>query len=210
MQLLLDAPWLAAALPVALTAIVAAGGSRLAPLTRWLAMLGPLAVLATGLAHLSALTEGEPAAPFVGSVTASGSLSWLSVGDVALRVGYAVDGLVALMLVVVGFVALMVMVFSVGYMAEDRGLARYYAVLSLFTASMTGLVLADGLLGLFIAWELVGACSYLLIGFWFDKPSAAAAAKKAFIVTRIGDVGLLLGDSAAVVEDGGRPRATQR
>ena len=192
MQLLLEAPWLAAAVPVALAVIVAAGGSKAAPFTRWLAMLGPLAVLATGLAHLGAMEEAETAAPYVGSVTAAASTTWLSVGESALRIGYAVDGLAALMLVVVGFVALMVMVFSVGYMAGEGGLARYYAVLSLFTASMTGLLLADGLIGLFVAWELVGACSYLLIGFWFQKPSAAAAAMKAFVVTRIGDVGLFV------------------
>ncbi|MBE0475728.1 MAG: NADH-quinone oxidoreductase subunit L [Coriobacteriia bacterium] len=192
MRLLLDAPWLAAAVPVALAAIVAAGGSRLAPVTRWVAALGPLAVLLTGLAHIAGRGEGEAASPFVGGLTASASVPWIEIGGRSLDVGYAVDGLTSIMLVVVGFVALMVMVFSVGYMAGDRGLARYYAVLSLFTASMTGLVLADGLVGLFIAWELVGVCSYLLIGFWFEKPTAAAAAMKAFLVTRVGDVGLFV------------------
>ncbi|MCE5191678.1 MAG: NADH-quinone oxidoreductase subunit L [Actinomycetia bacterium] len=187
-----DAPWIAVALPLGLALVVGAGGSRLAPFMRWLAMLGPLAVLGTGIAHLGAAGSGGVTAPFVSATTAAGSLTWISVGDFALKIGYAVDGLTAVMLVVVGFVALMVMVFSVGYMADDPGQARYFALLSLFTASMTGLVIADGLVGLFVFWELVGACSYLLIGFWFNKPSAAAAAMKAFIVTRIGDVGLFV------------------
>ena len=85
------------------------------------------------------------------------------------------------------------MVFSVGYMAEDEGWNRYFALLALFTGSMSLLVIADSFVGLFIGWELVGACSYLLIGFWFRKPSAAAAATKAFLTTRVGDVGLLVG-----------------
>lgn len=192
METLLQAPWLAAAIPLALAAIVAAGGTRSATVTKWLAMAGPVAVLATGLVSFGRLGEGEGVAPFVGEVTAQGSTTWFGVGDQVLTVGYAVDGLTAMMLVVVGFVALMVMLFSVGYMAGDGGMARYYSVLSLFTASMTGLILADGFIALFIAWELVGACSYLLIGFWFEKPSAAAAAMKAFLVTRIGDVGLFV------------------
>src|SRR5574340_420470 len=193
MSVLIDAPWLAIVLPLLLMIIAAVGGSRFASFTRWLAMLGPLAVLATGIAHLGALGEsGGAVAPFVNATTAAGSATWFKVGDFALTIGYAVDGLTALMLSVVGFVALMVMLFSVGYMAREDGIARYYALLSLFTASMTGLVLADGLVGLFVGWELVGACSYLLSGFWFNKPSAAAAAMKAFIVTRIGDVGLFV------------------
>ncbi len=92
-----------------------------------------------------------------------------------------------------GVVALCVVVFSVGYMADDKGWNRYFALLSLFTGSMSLLVIADSFVGLFIGWELVGACSYLLIGFWFEKPTAAAAAVKAFLTTRVGDVGLLVG-----------------
>ena len=97
------------------------------------------------------------------------------------------------MLLVVGTVALMVMVFSIGYMAEDPGRVRYFALLSAFTGSMTLLVIGDSFATLFIGWELVGACSYLLIGFWYQKPSAMKAAVKAFLTTRVGDVGLLFG-----------------
>ena len=95
------------------------------------------------------------------------------------------------MLVVVSSVSLLVQVYSQGYMEGDPGYGRYYAYMSLFITAMLGLVLADNLFMLFVFWELVGLSSYLLIGFWFHKPSAAAAAKKAFIVTRIGDLGLL-------------------
>ena len=95
------------------------------------------------------------------------------------------------MLIVVTVVSLMVQIYSQGYMNGDPGYHRYYAFMSLFTASMLGLVLADNLLFIFVFWEMVGLCSYLLIGFWFHRPAAANAAKKAFIVTRLGDFGFL-------------------
>jgi len=117
---------------------------------------------------------------------------WLTIGTLEISLGVTLDSLTAVMLLVVTSVSLMVQVYSTGYMKGDPGYARYYAYLSLFTASMLGLVLASSLVQLFVFWELVGLCSYLLIGFWYHKPSAAAAAKKAFIVTRIGDFGLLL------------------
>ncbi len=116
---------------------------------------------------------------------------WFKAGDLTVNLGVRVDGLTAVMLVVVTSVALLVQLYSTGYMNGDPGYARYFAHMCLFTTSMLGLVLADNLFQIFIFWELVGLCSYLLIGFWFHKPSAAAAAKKAFIVTRIGDLGLL-------------------
>ena len=119
------------------------------------------------------------------------SHEWFSAGDLVVNLGVRVDGLTAVMLVVVTTVAFLVQVYSTGYMQGDHGYGRYFAHMCLFTFSMLGLVLADNLFQMFIFWELVGLCSYLLIGFWFHKPSAAAAAKKAFIVTRIGDLGLL-------------------
>lgn len=118
---------------------------------------------------------------------------WLVVGDWSISVGAQLDGLSALMMVIVSTVSLAVQVYSVGYMAGDPGFARYFAVMALFTAAMLGLVIADNLLLLYMSWELVGLCSYLLIGFWYRKPEAANAAKKAFVVTRFGDVGFLLG-----------------
>ena len=121
------------------------------------------------------------------------STLWFYVGDYDLRIGMIVDELSVMMLGVVTFVALLVQVYSLGYMHGDSRFGWYFAAHSLFAASMLGLVLADNFLLLYITWELVGLCSYLLIGFWYERRSAAEAAKKAFVTTRIGDVGLLIG-----------------
>ena len=117
---------------------------------------------------------------------------WLSVGSLTIRVGLILDELTAIMLVVVTGVSLMVQVYSMGYMRGDPGYARYFAIMCLFTASMVGLVISSNIVQLYVFWELVGVCSYLLIGFWYNRPAAVAAAKKAFIVTRIGDFGFLV------------------
>ena len=117
---------------------------------------------------------------------------WLTVEGLQIRVGLMVDRLTAIMLVVVTGVSLMVQVYSLGYMRKDPGYARYFALMCLFTASMVGLVISSNIVQLYVFWELVGVCSYLLIGFWFNRPAAVAAAKKAFIVTRIGDFGFLI------------------
>ncbi len=118
---------------------------------------------------------------------------WLEMGQAPLRLGWVLDPLTAIMLVMVTLVGLLIFIYSVGYMADDENFTRFFCFLSLFAAAMLGLVIANSLLLLFICWELVGLASYLLIGFWYHKPSAAAAAKKAFIVTRIGDMGFFLG-----------------
>ena len=136
-------------------------------------------------------------ADLLASGAAEFSIRWLSVGDTTLTWGTTVDQISVTMLGLVTFVALLVQVYSLGYMKHgseyDPGLGRYYAVHSLFVAAMLALVLADNLVFLYITWELVGLGSYLLIGFWYERRSAAEAAKKAFITTRIGDVGLLIG-----------------
>lgn len=118
-------------------------------------------------------------------------IQWAVVDGLTINLGLLMDELTAVMLVVVTTVSLMVQLYSQGYMKGDAGYQRYYAFMSLFTASMLGLVLADNLLMVYVFWELVGLCSYLLIGFWFHRPAAANAAKKAFIVTRLGDFGFL-------------------
>ena len=119
-------------------------------------------------------------------------ISWLVIeSGITIHLGLMMDSLTAIMMVVVTTVSLMVQIYSQGYMHKDPGYHRYFAWMSLFTASMIGLVLADNLLFMFVFWELVGLCSYLLIGFWFHRPAAANAAKKAFIVTRLGDFGFL-------------------
>ena len=120
-------------------------------------------------------------------------LDWLRVGDTTITWGVFVDNLSVVMLGLVTFVALLVQVYSLGYMRGDPRFGWYFAVHALFVAAMLTLVLADNLLFFYVAWELVGLGSYLLIGFWYERRSAAEAAKKAFITTRIGDVGLLIG-----------------
>jgi NADH-quinone oxidoreductase subunit L len=120
------------------------------------------------------------------------SFDWIVIGDYTLRIGFEVTNLTALMLAVVTLVSFLINVYSAGYMKNDERITVFYGYVALFTFSMLGLVLSDNLLSLYIFWELVGVCSFLLIGFWFTLPKARAAAKKAFIVTRIGDAGLLL------------------
>lgn len=117
---------------------------------------------------------------------------WLNLGAASIDIGLLMDPVTNVMLVVVTGVSLMVQVYSLGYMRGDPGFSRYYAYMSLFTAAMLGLVLASNVVQLYAFWELVGISSYLLIGFWHHRPAAAAAAKKAFIITRIGDVGFLM------------------
>ena len=116
---------------------------------------------------------------------------WLTVGSLEINLGITLDGLTAVMLVVVTGVSLLVQIYSQEYMRGDEGYNRYFAYMSLFTMSMLGLVLASSVLQIFVFWELVGLCSYLLIGFWFQKDSARRAATKAFLVTRIGDLGFM-------------------
>ena len=110
-----------------------------------------------------------------------------------LKLGWMLDPLTAVMLVMVTFVGTLIFIYSVGYMAHDENFTRFFTFLSLFAGAMLGIVIANSLLLLFMSWELVGLSSYLLIGFWYHKPSAAAAAKKAFITTRVGDVFFFLG-----------------
>lgn len=183
MEVLLQQPWIAVLVPAVTAVLIAVGGGRAVKVTRWFALIGPLAVLTTGLAGLFS----------AGDTPAVVSVSWLTQGLDAISVGASVDALAAVMLTVVGVVSAMVVLFSIGYMAEDPAQTRYFALLGVFTAAMTGLVVSTSLVGLFASWELVGACSFLLIGFWYRKPSAANAAMKAFLVTRVGDVGFLLG-----------------
>lgn len=121
------------------------------------------------------------------------SFIWFNIANYSFKVGFLVDPLTAMMLIVVTFIGLLIQIYSIGYMHGDKGYSRFFAYMSLFTFSMLGLVLANNFIEIYIFWELVGLCSYLLIGFWFEKTSAAAAGKKAFITTRIGDAGFFIG-----------------
>ena len=120
-------------------------------------------------------------------------LTWWSNGKVHITIGQHVDGLTAMMLVMVTFVSLMVHVYSTGYMHGDVRFTYFFAALSLFTASMLFMVMADNLLQLMIGWELVGLCSFMLIGHWFEEKNNSSAALKAFFTTKFGDIGLMLG-----------------
>jgi len=119
--------------------------------------------------------------------------TWMMVGDLKMEIGFMVDGLTAMMMCVVTFVSLMVHIYTMGYMKEDEGYNRFFSYISLFTFSMLMLVMSNNMLQLFFGWEAVGLVSYLLIGFWFNKPTAIFANMKAFLVNRVGDFGFILG-----------------
>ncbi len=128
--------------------------------------------------------------------------TWVTMGDTPLHVGFLIDRLSALMMVVVTFVSLMVHIYTIGYMAEDPGYQRFFSYISLFTFSMLMLVMANNFLQLFFGWEAVGLVSYLLIGFWYTRPTAIYANLKAFLVNRVGDFGFLLGIALILVHFG--------
>ncbi len=128
--------------------------------------------------------------------------TWIPAGDFTVQMGFHVDALTAALLIVVTTIGMLVHLYSVGYMAHDKGTWRFFAYLNLFMFSMLLLVLANNWLLVFAGWELVGLSSYSLIGFWYHKRSAALAAKKAFIVNRVGDVGFALGIMAIFVNTG--------
>ncbi|MGB9408202.1 MAG: NADH-quinone oxidoreductase subunit L [Terracidiphilus sp.] len=121
------------------------------------------------------------------------NFTWIQVGTANVDLGWVLDPLSAVMLVMVSLVGLLIFIYSIGYMKHDENYTRFFCFMSLFAGAMLGVVIANSLLLLFMFWELVGLTSYLLIGFWYQKPSAAAAAKKAFVTTRIGDIFFLLG-----------------
>src|SRR5271154_5051997 len=182
--------WLIPALPA-----LAAGLSALAK-QRNRRFAASLAIGSMGLSFLLSLcafahtlssnSQGEPAIEVF-------NFSWLKYGSEWLKLGWMLDPLTAVMLVMVSFVGLLIFIYSTGYMSHDENFTRFFCFLSLFAAAMLGVVIANSLLLFFMCWELVGLTSYLLIGFWYQKPSAAAAAKKAFITTRIGDLFFFLG-----------------
>ncbi|MDP6250373.1 MAG: NADH-quinone oxidoreductase subunit L [Verrucomicrobiota bacterium] len=151
-----------------------------------------VAMLASCGLALSALKEACGMKPTDDPLTFD--FEWLTVGnDTVINFGFVLDPLTGVMAAMVTFVGLLIFIYSAGYMKEDERMARFFCYLSLFAAGMLGLVLVNNLLLLFMCWEIVGVASYLLISFWFHKPEAAAAGKKAFIVTRIGDMGFLIG-----------------
>lgn len=188
------------------------------PITEWLFLIPSLPIVASGVVALLKQPKRKTAAALAIStlsvslllslvafaqtlvVWASGvearevfSFTWLQFGSTPVELGWVLDPLSAIMLVMVSLVGLLIFIYSVGYMAHDENYTRFFCFLSLFAGGMLTVVISNSLLLLFMGWEIVGLTSYLLIGFWYHKPAAAAAAKKAFITTRVGDVFFLLG-----------------
>jgi NADH-quinone oxidoreductase subunit L len=177
--------WLVPALPAFAAALIAFAKQRQ---RRFAATLAIVSMTFSFLLSLLALAHSihQPAVQFV-------NFPWLHVGAESLKLGWLLDPLAAVMLVMVTFIGLLIFIYSVGYMAHDENFTRFFCFLSLFAGAMLGVVIANSVLLLFMCWEIVGLTSYLLIGFWYQRPEAATAAKKAFIVTRIGDMGFFLG-----------------
>ena len=184
----------------------------------WLIPVLPLfgaAVVGTGLISYNEATNKlrKPVAAFIVSLTGAAMalsimilvsqfqghapytylVEWASAGDFTINMGFTIDHITSLMLVIVTTVAFLVMIYTDGYMSHDPSYVRFYAYLSLFSSSMLGLVVSPNLLQVYVFWELVGMCSYLLIGYWYDRDGAADACQKAFVTNRVGDFGLLLG-----------------
>ena len=155
---------------------------------RWAHSLTILGVLVSFILSVMTLQDVVEGARFNESI-----YTWMQIGELKMEIGFMVDGLTAMMMCVVTFVSLMVHIYTIGYMEEDEGYNRFFAYISLFTFAMLMLVMSNNMLQLFFGWEAVGLVSYLLIGFWFNKPSAVFANMKAFLVNRVGDFGFILG-----------------
>ncbi len=186
---MMQVAWVIPILPFTAAAVLLFFGAalkrRFGESVGWIAVAGIAATIPFSVGCLVEMVLGAP--------PHSAFLPWAAIGNRVLEVGFQVDPLTALMLAMVSVVATCIMIFSVGYMHGDDGFQRFFAYMSLFCGSMLLLVLAANFVVLYVSWELVGLGSYLLIGFWFNKPSAANAAKKAFITTRIGDLFFAVG-----------------
>jgi NADH-quinone oxidoreductase subunit L len=178
-------PWLILFLPLLATAVITLFALR----SKTVSSLISIGAIVTGFILSVIFIHANGWHPAVSET----SKNWLSIGDLHVDFGLKLDALSMMMLLVVTGVGGAIHIYSYGYMHEDKGMARFFAFLSLFTFSMLGIVLSNNFLMMFIFWELVGVSSYLLIGFWFEKPSAGDAAKKAFITNRLGDFGFLAG-----------------
>jgi NAD(P)H-quinone oxidoreductase subunit 5 len=192
MEPLYEYAWLIPVFPLAGAMLVGLGLISLNKFTNGLRDLNAVLIISlTGTAMV--MSFALLASQFQGHPVYIRSFEWASAGSFHLNMGYTIDHLTSLMLVIVTTVAMLVMIYTHGYMSHDLGYVRFYAYLSLFSSSMLGLVISPNLVQVYIFWELVGMCSYLLIGFWYDRQAAADACQKAFITNRVGDFGLLLG-----------------
>src|SRR5213594_2277069 len=178
--------WLIPAAPIVASLLILGFGKSARFASSAVAVVGQVAALAMSIFAFVPTLHSH-------NFRAIQNFTWFTFGEQTLRIGFVLDPLAAAMLIMIALVGLCIFVFSIGYMAEDKNFSRFFAYLSFFSGAMLGVVTANSLLLLFVFWELVGLASYLLIGFWIERPSAAAAAKKAFITTRIGDMGFFLG-----------------
>jgi NAD(P)H-quinone oxidoreductase subunit 5 len=192
MEPLYDYAWLIPVFPLAGAMLVGLGLISLNKATNKLRDLNAVLIISL-IGAAMVMSFALLTSQFQGHPVYTRSFEWASAGNFHLNMGYTIDHLTSLMLVIVTTVAGLVMLYTHGYMAHDPGYVRFYAYLSLFSSSMLGLVVSPNLVQVYIFWELVGMCSYLLIGFWYDRKAAADACQKAFVTNRVGDFGLLLG-----------------
>jgi NADH-quinone oxidoreductase subunit L len=190
--------WLIPALPLLAAIVTAALGPRvLRERSHWPCVIASVLAGVLSFILLAVVAKAAPTAEVKpdGSIATATTVvyDWIGIGDFRAPVTLRVDPLTSLMLFMVTFVGSLIVIYSIGYMHGDRGYWRFFSAVALFLFSMTSLVLASNFLLIYVFWELVGLCSYLLIGFWYERPTAAAAAKKAFLVNRIGDFGFALG-----------------
>src|SRR5947208_3097691 len=173
--------WLIPGLPLAAAVFVGLFGKAIRGASHWPVVLAAGGSCAVALTAVYQLARGD-----ISQLATDPAVNWFSIADVNIAARLVVDPISAIMLCAITFVGFWIAVFSVGYMHDDPGYPRYFAVFAGFLFSMCGLVLCDNLILIYAFWEGVGLCSYLLIGYWFQKPSAANAARKAFLVTRLG------------------------
>jgi NAD(P)H-quinone oxidoreductase subunit 5 len=192
MEALYDYAWLIPVFPLAGAMLVGLGLISLNKFTNGLREINAVLIISL-IGAAMVMSFAILTSQFQGHPTYNYSFEWASAGNFHLSMGYTIDHLTSLMLVIVTTVAMLVMIYTHGYMAHDPGYVRFYAYLSLFSSSMLGLIISPNLVQVYIFWELVGMCSYLLIGFWYDRKGAADACQKAFVTNRVGDFGLLLG-----------------
>ncbi len=184
-----DYTWLLVALPLAGAAVLLFGGRRTDPWGHWLGTLAALGAFAVGATLLADLL----ARPADDRAIHQKLFTWIPVNQFQVDFALQIDQLSICFVLLISGVGSLIHIYSVAYMAEDADRRRFFGYLNLFLASMLLLVVADNYLVLYVGWEGVGLASYLLIGFWYHKPSAATAAKKAFVMNRVGDAGLALG-----------------
>ncbi len=185
-----DYLWLTPVVPIVASGVIALLTQRKRRTAAWLAIGSLSFSLLLSLIAFAYVVDGWVHGVAVREVV---NFTWIQFGKTNVDLGWVLDPLSSVMLVMVSFVGLLIFIYSTGYMAEDENYTRFFCFMSLFAGAMLGVVIANSLLLLFMCWELVGLTSYLLIGFWYQRPAAAAAAKKAFMTTRVGDVFFLLG-----------------